>query len=180
MPPAVIAGAMLATAAVSATSQIAQGIQAKKGAEAQADELYQEAKIEQFKGNQQIGAQDYKANQTLAQIRASSGAAGIDSSTGSSKVVSDVSANEARLNDLYTRFNANFASSRDIYKASIARYQGGQDQTAGFIGAGGTMLTAALKVGAPNSMGGLGFNPFSGLSGSAPSSVSVGNESVPN
>jgi hypothetical protein len=158
MPPAVIAVGMMA--AVSASMAVMQGIQQHKGAEDQKIEEQQQAKVATFSANQQINQQDYEANQTLARIRASAGAAGVDSSGGSVKVDTDTSANNARLNDIYTKFSGNFASSQELYKGSIAQYQGNQDEAAGFMSAGKTILSSATTITAPTSAGGLGYNPF--------------------
>ena len=129
----------------SAIGSFAQGRYQQKAASAQSTELEQQAGLEREQAGVQIAQQDYKAIQLMGRIKASAGGSGAGTG-GSSGEVYKTSSQEQQLNDLYTKRSGQLASMRDLYKAALARSEGAQYAEAGYIGAGGGLLTSAARV----------------------------------
>jgi hypothetical protein len=152
-----------ATTAVSAFGSIAQGMAQKGAADAEAYQQQQQAQLEMQQAGAKISSDDYEAVQTLAKINANTGAAGV-TSQGSPGLVATRSAEEQKINDMYTMYSGRMAATRDLYAADVSRYKGQQAETAGFLGAGGSLLEGFTK----------GYRLYKGGSTSSSSSSSGG------
>jgi hypothetical protein len=153
LPPAVMVAGGLG--ALSAGSQVVEGIQQKKAADAQAAVYQQQAGLARENAGMAISRNDWESNQLLATARASAAASGVTQG-GSTKVVQQANYAEAVLRDTATRYSGELQASSDMAQAANARLEGKQRLYAGFIGAGKTALTSALGIVAPSPIG-LGY-----------------------
>jgi hypothetical protein len=156
MPPAVmIAGGL---GALSAGSQVVEGIQQQKASNAQAAEFQRHAGLAKEEAGTQIGAIDYEANRLMGIARTSAAASGVVPGSGSPKVINMMNASEAILQETAKRYSGELQSSSDLAQAANARLTGKQQLYGSLIGAGKTALTSALGIAAPRPMG-LGWPP---------------------
>lgn len=155
MPPAALLAGGLGV--LSAGSQVMQGIQQQKAANAQAGAYQAAAGEARQAAGARIGAQDFQNNALMATGTANAAAAGVNPNSGSAKVVRQNNAAEAMLQDVNARYTGNVQAASDIAAASNARLEGKQKLTGAIIGAGSTALTTGLFIKSPTSAGGLGF-----------------------
>jgi hypothetical protein len=112
---------------------------------AQAIQADQQAQLDVQAAAAKVSANDYGAEETLAKIRSGAGAAGVVSTTGSPALVATRSAEQAKINDMYTMYTGRLASVRDLYAGEVARWQGNQALIGGFMQAGGDLLSGVTK-----------------------------------
>jgi hypothetical protein len=91
-------------------------------------------------------ASEQQTTSRLGQQKADYGASGVDVNTGSPVDVMTDTAAKGRLDALTLRYGGQVRAQADQEGASLALYQGASDATAGYIGAGTSLLTGAGKV----------------------------------
>jgi hypothetical protein len=139
----VMAGLTVGMAALQMGSQIMGGIQAKQQGENEAIQYEQQAREAHMAASGKIISDDYQAIQVMNRMAAGTAAGGMGSG-GSEKYVQRSTAEEARINDMYTRYSGRLAASSDYYAASQARWEGSQKLGSAIIGAIGTGASAGM------------------------------------
>lgn len=137
--------ASAASAAVGAAGAVAAG-NAQKSADAYNAQIAQQNadQVASVSGAQEQ-AQDRSDRQKLGATAAAYGAAGVDVSGSPLEVMAD-SATQARLNALSIKYNGQVGANHDLSQKNIDTFMGNQAQTAGYIGAGSTLLNAGSKL----------------------------------
>jgi len=130
--------------AMSIGGDISKAFTAKAAGEAEATEYEQQAAIARQSAGTKISSDDYQAINILNRIQSGTAASGFTSS-GSARQVTEISGEEARINDMYTRYSGKLTASRDMYAANVARFQGNQAFASGIVGAGMTAVTSGLR-----------------------------------
>ncbi|HEV2673378.1 MAG TPA: hypothetical protein VGV37_02485 [Aliidongia sp.] len=170
IPAWAIYASMAATAAVTAASAISAGNAQKSAASYNAQVDQQNAQQQQGVAASQELAQDRSDRQKLGQEASAFGAGGVDMSGTPLDVMAD-SATQARLNALSIKYNGQVGANRDLSQGAIATFQGNQAQTAGYLNAGSTLLTAGTKFAtgytSPSSTAGFGATNQIGANGVA-------------
>lgn len=123
---AVLAAASFGVGALGAWQQYQEGQYAKDVSRVEAQSLRQQAQYAQQAAGEQIAAQDYEAEHQIAQGRANVAASGIEETEGSPALMSFTSANQQRINDMYTKYAANVQSAGYDTQASITTSEGEQ------------------------------------------------------
>ena len=129
--------------AISAYSAISQGQTAAKAASANAAAQRATALSVENQGAQQAADAQMKAKRVAASGVAAAGAGGVDPNTGTPLTLAGQTAEFGELDSLRIINNASRTAWGYNAGASIDQFQGGQAQTAGYIGAGGSLLSGA-------------------------------------
>ncbi len=132
MPPAVAIGLLAVGTAIQAVGQVQAGRAAAKAGEMNAAAIKEEADVREEQ-------QRFMDQRTMASARAMIGTSGV-TSAGSPLLVLAESARRAEMNALNIRRGGQL-------QAEEALYTGRQARKAGYIGAGGTLLTGGAKLG---------------------------------
>lgn len=141
--PIVMAISTVASAAMAAK----QGMDAKKSAEYNAKVSEMEAEQVTKSAEFEADKQRQDVERLLASQRAVYGASGIDISAGGSvSKVQQQTAIEGNLDTQAILYNGEIEAARARNAASFARFSGKQQQTAGFVNAGTTLLSGASKT----------------------------------
>ncbi|MFU2316819.1 hypothetical protein [Rahnella sp. PCH160] len=160
------------TAAASAASSIKQGNDAKKVADANADNLEQSGRDAVNAGNAQALQQKNQGRQLAGRQAAAFGANGTDMTSGSALNTFGDTASGTELDSLTTINNAQRQAAGLDFQASASRAQGKIDQNAGYAKAGTTILNSTLSgFSAYKTMG--GFSSAASTSSSTASSSSM-------
>jgi hypothetical protein len=130
-------------AAAGAAGGISQAQAAKKQADFQANVSAQQAEQERLAASEQ--ERDYRKAQSdrLAQIRASMGASGTDTSTGTTLLAISDFEGESERNALRIRSGGDIRASRLEQQGSLYRMAGKSQQSAGYGRAGSSLLSGA-------------------------------------
>jgi len=144
--PAAFGGLGALTSTIGAIAQYQQGQYAKTVAGREAAAYDIQAKQVQQEAGQQIEVQDYQASHLLGRLVAGTGASGI-TSEGSPNVMYNTSADEALLNDMYTRYAANVKSTGLEYQGTLTRAGGAQEAQAATYGAITQGITGPISSG---------------------------------
>lgn len=134
------------TSLISSLAQYQQGQYASEVAGRQAQAMEVQSRQVQQEAGAQVAAEDWKSSHMLSRMAASSAASGV-TSEGSPSAVFGASAEEAQINDMYTRYAANVKSSSLIYQADITRAMGAREAAAATTGAVTGGLTGAISSG---------------------------------
>jgi len=134
-------GASIASGVIGAVGAIGQGQAANNQAEFQATVMRQQAE----RDRQQAAAdeEDYRRNASrlMASRRASQGAMGVESGTGSPLLVSEDFAGETELQALRIRNGGQVQADRLEQSADLTRRSGRNARTSGFTRAGSLLLS---------------------------------------
>ena len=141
----ILAGTSLAMGAVGSLAQYQQGQYASEVARRQSEALQQQSQYVQQTAGQQINAQDYRASHVLSSIQAKAAAGGIESTEGSTGQIFEASAEEARINDMYTKYAANVQSKQLEYQGTLGKIEGQREADAAKIGAVGGLISSGIK-----------------------------------
>lgn len=138
--------ALIAGAAVSAVGAVQQGQAANKQGKLQSAFLLQQAE-----GERQAAAareSDFRKSQSreMARRRAALGASGVVQSTGSPLLASEDFAGEVELQALRIRQGGEVSATRLQQQASLARLQGKNAQTGGFLRGGSLLVSGAGRT----------------------------------
>jgi hypothetical protein len=133
----------LTSAAGSISAGMAQANAAKFDQQVDANNARQ---AEQAADAQAVVSQQ-TTDQKLGQQKVAYGASGVDVNTGSPVDVMTSTAAQARLDALNLRYGGRMTARSDLESGQLAAYQGSEAETAGFLGAAGTLLTGAGTVG---------------------------------
>lgn len=142
---AVLAAASFGMQGLSSLAEFRQGQYANEQAKAEARQLQVQAQIAQVNAGQKIAEQDYRASHILSRITSVAAASGIESGEGSTAEVYNASAEEARINDMYTKYAANVESSQLEYQAQLTRSEGKQELAAAEIGAVTGLISGGMR-----------------------------------
>lgn len=133
-------------AAASAAGGVSQANAAKKQRNFQANVAAQQAEQERLAAAAQ--ERDYRKQQSsrLAQIRASMGASGTDTSTGTPLLALSDFEGETERNALRIRSGGDIRASRLDQEGSLYRMAGKSEQSAGYGRAGSSLLSGAAPA----------------------------------
>jgi hypothetical protein len=137
-------GMMAGTTAISVGSDVLQGFQAKDEGENLATQYNYQAKEETQAASAKIISDDYKVMNVMGRINAGAAASGFTSG-GSSKYVMANTVENARINDMYTRYSGRLASSQSRYAGQMASWQGNQQFWGKMFSAASTAMGAGMK-----------------------------------
>jgi hypothetical protein len=147
------------SAATAAAGAVAAGNAQKAAAAANANVQQQNAAQAVSASDAQAAAADRANRQKMGQVEAAYGASGVDPSGTPLDVMAD-NATQSRLDALSIKYNGTVGANRSVSQSNIDMFQGDQAQTAGYIGAGATLLNAGTKYAgsyaAPSSSAGSG------------------------
>jgi len=135
----------VASAAVSAAGAIAQGNAAKASANYNAAVARQNADIARANAAADADKQERQGGLLAGRQRAAIGASGITPEGSPLEVMAD-SALESELDALTTNYRGELQARSYGQNATLQGMRGGAAQTAGYIGAGATLLSGASKV----------------------------------
>lgn len=135
MAVAALAGVMMGIQALQSLQQVQQGRYAAGVAATEAQSMREQAQETKFSAGQQIEQQDYAASHQLAAATAGIAASGISETEGSPELIRYTSANQQRLNDMYTRYAANVQAAGLKTEADITESEGQQVLQGAEIGA---------------------------------------------
>lgn len=142
---------LLLTSAVSTGVSVYEskeaGAAAQNAANFKAKELQQQALEAQQSAGQQVAAQEQKNMAILASIRANAAASGVDPSAGSALVTYDTSSEQARINEMYTKYSGNLYSQGLQTEAALTQYQGATQASAANWQAAGAGLSGVISTG---------------------------------
>lgn len=138
---AVLAVATVASTAVTVTETIQAGEQAKKAAQFKAKELEQQALEAQQSAAQQAAQQEQHSMAILSSIRAQSAASGVAPGAGSALETYDTSAEQAQLNEMYTKYAGNLAAQGTLSEAALTTYGGKLAETSSYYTAAGETVS---------------------------------------
>lgn len=144
--PLIIVAASLIGTGVSVYESREAGIAAKRAADYKAKELQQQAMEAQQSAGQQVAAQEQRQMSILASIRANAAASGVDPSAGSALVTYDTSSEQAKLNEMYTKYAGNLYAQGLQTQASLDVYGGRQAELAGNLNAAGAAVQGLGSV----------------------------------
>ena len=139
---AIAAGAAVASALASAGGAVYSGIEQKKAADYNADVADANAKAAEDKAAYDEKMHRESVRKILASQRALYGKSGI-STEGSPLLVMEDSAIAGEMDALAIRYGGDIAAAQQRSSANLLRMQGKQARTAGYIGAGSTLLAGA-------------------------------------
>lgn len=141
----IAAAAAIASVAIAAGTAVVSGVQASQQAEFQSDLAAQNADIQ--KKQSEVAAQDAsrKAERRLGMIGGAYRKAGIDASVGSPVDVLADSAGEAALDIANIRYGGQIGAHQSYLQSSVARANARDALTAGYIGAGTSLITGGAK-----------------------------------
>jgi len=141
-----VAGLGTTTSLIQGLAQYNQGQFGKEVASRQAEALEIQARQVQQQAGAQIADQDYKAARILSSMRAATGASGV-TEEGSPSTVMAESVDEAKLNDMYTKYAANLQSTNLYYQGQIGKDVAEQGAQAATIGALTTGIGGSISSG---------------------------------
>ena len=142
---ALIAGG-LASAAAGAGGQIFAADSERRASNYNADVMDQEAFAAKDKAKAEEDAHRESVKRILSTQRALFAKSGVDMS-GSPLLVMEDTARQGELDALTIRYGGDVAAARARSQANLMRMQGADKMTAGYIGAGTTLLTGATQMG---------------------------------
>lgn len=167
-----LAAATVAVGALGSYQEYKEGQYAKGADETAAASLRQQARYAEQEAGMKIAQQDYAAEHQIAAGTATMAASGIEETEGSPELMRYTSANQARINDIYTKYAANIQAAGFDTQASITQSLG--EETARGAEAAATLDFASDVIGAARQPG-----VMSALSqlGSSSSTTAVGGSS---
>lgn len=121
-----LAAATFGAGALQAWQTYQEGQYEKDIAGVEAQSIRQQAQYAQQTAGQQIAQQDYEAAHQLASARAGVAASGISETEGSPELIQYTSANQQRINDMYTKYAANVESAGFDTQAALTQSAGEQ------------------------------------------------------
>jgi hypothetical protein len=159
MPPAVLPAMMLGSGALSAGMQVAQGVQEKKAANAQAAAYEGQAGLVREAAGMTIARNDFETNRVVSEGIADAAARGTVPSSGSTAVTSRLNQSYGILQDMVAKYSGDIEAHKLMTAAANSRLQGRQALYGSLAGAGKSLLTSSLGTFLPSGMGGLGAKP---------------------
>jgi hypothetical protein len=139
------AAGQMAVSAMSSYSTYEQGQYANTAARRQAQILQQKSQYIQQAAGVKISQDDYNAEQLMSRIQVSAVASGVQPGTGSAKLMTDISGQQQRINDMFTKYSANIASANLQESAAIEESQGKQEMEAADVGAVTGLISGGIK-----------------------------------
>lgn len=134
----------LVGAAISAGAQVQEGNERKDWADYQAEQMRADAEAERGMAQVQASRIRTAADQQRSRVRASMAAGGMDvDGTGTPTIVDSSIAAGAEHDAFLALIGGQDAYARGAQQASAISKQGSKAKTAGYVGAGTTMLSAA-------------------------------------
>lgn len=154
-----LAAVTFGVGALQSWQQYQSGQYAKEAAAVTATSLRREAQYTEQTVGEQIQQQEYEAQHALASATAGVAASNIVETEGSPELIRFTSANQQRLNDMYTKYAANVQAAGLKTQANIEKAMGEQTATGAEAGA-----TLGLVSSGINAWTGYkyGYNPFAG------------------
>lgn len=146
--------ALLVSSGIQAGGQILGGIQQNEASKVEATQLRQQGQVAATEASARISANDTEAIKALSAGKAAAGASGVATNSGSVRAVQAHNESQAILNDTYAKYQGNLAEQGAYFAATNKEYEGKQAETAGFIGAGSTALTAFANAKGMQAAGG--------------------------
>lgn len=137
----------------------------------------QNARFAAEEGEVNVANEQQKTRAELGGILANQGASGVDVNSGSAVDVRSSAAETGELNAINIRANAarqaygyETQAASDMGQSALDKSQAGNDTTAGYIGAGSTLLTGAGQAGSTyqnyqmnNSIANTSYDPATGI-----------------
>ena len=158
-----LAAASFGMSAMGAWGQYQQGQEARNMAVRNAEELQIQAKQAMYNAGQEVNTADYKAAHLIARMSAGTAAGGVDEASGSSKLAITESAEQQKLNDMYTRYAGKVQGAALDYKATTTKIEGQEAADAATTGAIGGLVSGgidAFQLGGGGTSGGFGGTGF--------------------
>jgi hypothetical protein len=146
--------AVLAATAVSAVGAISAGNAQKNAAGYNAAVDRNNSIQAQNAADAQAVVQDQNTKAKLGAQKVAYAASGVDPNTGTPLDVMTNTATQGKLDALTLRYGGQVQGLRNQSAATIAEYEGSQAQTAGYLGAAGSLLTGGAKAFGPSTTGG--------------------------
>ena len=143
---AILAGAGLGLSAVQAASTISQSRYGVAVADAQSKFAMQQSKYIQQQAGLKMSADDYNAAQLLGRLRVQGAAAGGAPELGSSEVLYETSAQQQRINDMFTKYSANIESANLQYEAELGKSEAKRAEEASYIEAGTGLISGGIRA----------------------------------
>jgi hypothetical protein len=137
-------------AAVTAVSAIAAGDAQRRAAHTNADIARQKAKIAEQQAGVNEDAQRRRASMVLGQQRAAAAESGSDLSSGTNADLAAQSATNAELDALNIRYQGKIGALSDTEQAGFDDMRARDANTAGYLNAGASALSAYGSYGRPN------------------------------
>jgi|SRR5579859_5491217 len=134
----------VASAATAAAGAIAAGNAQKTAMAYNAQQQQQASTQAQQASDAQALATERQGQLRQGQEAAAVAGAGVEGGGSALDVMSD-DASQAKLNALSVKYNGTIAANRDLAQSNVDIFEGNQAQTAGYIGAGSTLLSAGSK-----------------------------------
>lgn len=158
-----LAAASFGMSAMSAFGKYQEGQEARNMSirQAEADEI--QAKQAVYNAGQKVNEDDYKAAHIIARMQATTAAGGVDETSGSSKLAITESAEQQKLNDMYTRYAGKVQGMSLDYAGTLGKIQGQEAASAGTAGAISGLISGGISAfqlgggGTPGGFGGTGF-----------------------
>ncbi len=132
--------------AVSAAGAISSGMAQANAANYDAAVDRNNAIQAQQAADEQAVVSQQQTTSKLAQQKVDYAASGVDVGQGTPLDVFSDTATKGKLDALTLRYGGQVQGLRDTSAATLAQYQGSAAETAGFLNAGGTLLTGGAKV----------------------------------
>src|SRR5215472_15795192 len=129
MMTALAATAMTASA-LSSWSTYQQGQFANTAARHQAQIYQQQARFVQQQAGLKMSQDDYNAMQLMGRLKVGAAAGGIDPSVGSPQMLFEESAQQTRINDIFTQYSANIRAANLQETAAITTATGEEEMHA--------------------------------------------------
>jgi len=139
--PFIAVGLGVAGLAMQASGQAQAGAAARAASEANARALQLKAQTDVAAAEAEARQSELASERHYGTIRANYAASGVDVNTGSPLEVMADQHMQGALAAKLLRFQGQVQAQQDLAAAGIQRAQGGAAATAGYIGAGGTLLT---------------------------------------
>lgn len=163
MPMAALAAVSMGMSAMSAWQTYQQGQEQRNQSIRQAEALQVQGQQAQISAGQKIGEDDYKAGHIIARMQSLAAASGVDETSGSTAMAATTSAEEAKLNDMYTKFAGQVQKSDLDYEGTLAKISGQEKAQAGTVGAVTGLISGSIDaatLGGAGSPGGFGNTGF--------------------
>lgn len=179
--PVAMAAVSMGISAMQAWGQYQTGQEARNYSIRSAEALQQQAKYDVFSAGEKVSQDDYRASHLIARMQSVAAASGVDPTSGSPALTTIDSAEQAKLNDMYTAYAGKVQGQALDYQGTLLKVQGEEEEQSDTFGAitglisGGINAAQMGGVGKPGGFGGTGF----GASGGSGSSSSFGGYSVP-
>jgi hypothetical protein len=139
------AGGSMAASTLGAISTYEQGQFANTAARRQAQILQKKSQYVQQAAGIKISTDDYNAEQLMSRIQVSAVESGVQPGQGSAKIMTELSGQQQRINDMFTKYSANVESANLQESAAIEVAQGKKEMEAADVGAITGLISGGIK-----------------------------------